>query len=144
MICTGTDQSKHSPCQSCRSASVAEPQGKYLQSGPCHRSPEALKGLCFLCLSPCLCPLGFHILPAPQHVLVQGAPLAPRGSALCWCLCLQRGAGRGAGSPKRDCCWVGTVQHIRGCWRLLGPGEGLNPWFDRFLPSPDGLRGGPG
>lgn len=142
MIYTGTEQSKHSPCQSCSSDSVAEPQGKYLQSRLCHESPEALKGLWPLSFSLPL-PLRVPHCSCPQHVLVQVVPLAPHGSAPCWSLSLQRGAGRGAGSPNQDCCWMGTAHHICDGW--LGSGEGLNSWCDKCLPSPDGLfRGSPG
>lgn len=87
LIYTGTDQSKHSPCQSCSSASVEEPQGKYLQSRLCHKFPEALKGLWFLS---CSLPLRVSHSSCPWHTQVQVVPLAPRGSAPC-CPCACRG-----------------------------------------------------
>lgn len=86
VIYSGTEQSKHSPCQACSFDSVAEPQGKYLPSRLWHKSPEALKGLWFFSFSSPL-PLGVSHSSCPQHGLVQwhlmalllGGPCACRG-----------------------------------------------------------------
>lgn len=123
MIYTGTDQSKHSPCQSCSSDSVAEPQGKYFQSRRlCYKSPEALEGLWSLSFS---LP-SFLRVPhssCPPTCAAAGDSYGTHGSAPCWCLCLQRGAGRGAGSPWQDCCWMGTAHHIHGAADGWGQGK---------------------
>lgn len=114
LIYTGTDQSKHSPCQSCSSASVAEPQGKHLQSRLCHTSPAALQGLWFLSLP---LPLRVSHSSAPNTGQVQVVPLAPHGSAPC-CACRGVQGEELAPQSRSAAGWALPITPV-------GPGEAL-------------------